>query len=211
MREKAVESKRYSTRVRNMSSEFIIKKRPPDLEAIIYSGKKEIAKIKKHEPFNFKLISSTDNQEWLLSNLVDGERRPFSYAVLAVIKKSSRNEIGKSHTGQEIFVVREQLFKHKGKFYMLASHPEGKSWLDYVNSTTRYISRLDDFPYQNLSDVDHDHYVLRHKIKRLRGTPVGEASGLAQHQEGHRITLEKELADIGLFIATISYLLYASG
>jgi hypothetical protein len=194
-----------------MSSEFIIKKRPRGLETIIYSGKKEIAKIKKHEPFNFKLISSTDNHEWILSNLVDGERRPFSYVVLAVIKKSSRNETGKSDTSQEIFVVREQLFKHKGKFYMLGSHPEGKSWLDYVNSTTRYISRLDNFPYQNLSDVDHDHYVLRHKIKRLRGTPVGEASGLAQHQEGHRVILEKELDGIGLFIAAISYLLYAAG
>jgi hypothetical protein len=194
-----------------MSSEFIIKKRPRGLEAIIYSGKKEVAKIKKHEPFNFKLSSSKDNQEWILSNLVDGERRPFSYAVLAGIKKSSHHETGKSDTSEEIFVVREQLFKHKGKFYMLANHPEGKSWLDYVNSTTRYISRLDDFPYHNLSDVDHDHYLLRHKIKRLRGTPVGEASGLAEHEEGHRVILEKELDDIGLFIAAISYLLYAAG
>jgi hypothetical protein len=194
-----------------MSYEFVIKKRPKDSEAIIYSGKQEIAKIKKHEGFSFKLIRYKDKQEWVLSNIVDGQRRPFSYAVRKAIKSSSRHEAGEIHPGEEVFVVREQLFKHKGKFYMLASHPEGKSWIDYVNSSTRYISRLDNFPYPNLSDVDHGHYTLRHKIKRFRGTSVGEASGLGQHEGGHRVRLDNELADIGLFIATISYLLYASG
>ena len=147
----------------------------------------------------------------MLSNFVDGQRRPFSYAVRKAINNSSRHETGEIHPGEEVFVVREQLFKHKGKFYMLASHPEGKSWIDYVNSSTRYISRLDNFPYPNLSDVDHGHYTLRHKIKRFRGTSVGEASGLGQDEGGHRVRLDNKLADIGLFIATISYLLYASG
>jgi hypothetical protein len=193
-----------------MSYEFVIKKRPKDSEAIIFSEKQEIAKIKKHEGFSFKLIRYKDKQEWILSNIVDGERRPFSYAVRKAMSNSSRHETGEIRTGEEVFVVREQLFKHKGKFYMLASHPEGKSWIDYVNSSIRYISRLDNFPYANLSDVDHGHYTLRHKIKRFRGTSVGEASGFAQ-EGGHRVRLDKELADIGLFIATISYLLYASG
>jgi hypothetical protein len=194
-----------------MSSEFVIKKRPRDSGAIIFSGKQEIAKIKKHEGFSFKLIRYKDKQVWILTNIVDGQRRPFSYAVRKAINNSSRHERGEIHGGEEVFVVREQLFKYKGKFYMLASHPEGKSWIDYVNSSTRYISRLDNFAYTNLSDVDHGHYTLRHKIKRLRGTSVGEASGLGQHEGGHRVRLDNELADIGLFIATISYLLYASG
>jgi len=194
-----------------MSNEFVIKKRPKDSEAIIFSGKQEIAKIKKHEGFSFKLIRYKDKQEWVLSNFVDGQRRPFSYTVRKAIYNSSRNETGEIHPGEEVFVVREQLFKRKGKFYMLASHPEGKSWIDYVNSSTRYISRLDNFPYPNLSDVDHGHYTLRHKIKRFRGTSVGEASGLGQDEGGHRVRLDSELGDIGLFIATISYLLYASG
>jgi hypothetical protein len=209
MKEKAVEFKRSSNVVK-MFTDFVIKKTAGDSDAIVYSGEQEVAKIVKNEGFSFKLIRFKDKQEWVLINSVDGERRPFSYAVLKATNVFSHDKKGEI-SREEVFVVREQLFKHKGKFYMLASHPEGKSWLDYVNSTTRYISRLDNFPYQNLSDVNHDHYVLRHKIKRLRGTAVGEASGLAQHLEGHHVALEKELDDIGLFIATISYLLYASG
>jgi hypothetical protein len=142
---------------------------------------------------------------------VHGQRRPFSYAVLKTVQKTPDDGGKEIQTGQEVFVVREQLFKHNGKFYMLASHPEGKSWTDYVNSSTRYVSRLDSFPYSNLSDIDHEHYKLRHKIKRFRGTPVGEATGLGQDEGGHRLRLDNELADIGLFIAAISYLLYASG
>jgi hypothetical protein len=192
-----------------MSSTFVVKKRSRDLEAIIYSAEERVAKIVKNEGFSFKLIEFKSNREWVLTNFVDGERRPFSYAVLNEAKTSSDKDSGVS--GEEEFVVREQLFNYKDKFYMLASHPTKRSWTDYVNNPTRYICRLDKFPYASLSDVDHGHYKLRHKIKRLRGTPVGEASGLAQHEDGHRVSVDKEIADIGLFIAAISYLLYASG
>ena len=190
-----------------MSSQFVIKKKPKESEAIIFSDDQEIAKIEKHDDFSFKLIRCSDKKEWALSNIVDGQRRPFSYTVRTV----NYDKSNETSLDQQILVVREQLFEHKGKIYMLASHPEGKTWKDYVNSSTRYISRLDNIPFRNLSDVDHDHYTLRHKVKRLRGKPVGEASGLAQEEGGHRIHLDEELSDIGLFIAVISYLLYASG
>ena len=107
--------------------------------------------------------------------------------------------------------MRDQLFEHDGKFYMIANHPEDKVWSEYVNSPVRYIGRLNNFPYSKLSEVDHQHYTLRDKIKRLRGTPVGEASGLGTENRGHRVKLNSELDEIGLFIAAISYLLYASG
>lgn len=94
---------------------------------------------------------------------------------------------------------------------MLASHPEDKSWNEYVNSSIKYICRLDDFPYSELSEVDYHHYTLRDKIKRFRGKVVGEASGLGTEERGHRVRLDSELEDVGLFIAAISYLLYASG
>jgi hypothetical protein len=194
-----------------MSSEFVIRKKRNESEAIIFLGKEVIAKIKKDEGFTFKLVSFRDKQEWVLSNIVDGQRRPFSYAVRKTIESNTTREINKPQASEEVFIVREQLFRHKGKFYMLASHPEGKSWKDYIHSSTRYVSRLDNFPYSNLADVDHGHYTLRHKIKRLRGTSVGEAKGLGQEEQGHRVRLDKELEDIGLFIAAISYLLYASG
>lgn len=194
-----------------MSTEFIIKKKGKEPEAIIFSGNEQIAKIKKNEALDFKLIRFKDKQEWILNNVVDGQRRPFSYGVRKVIVNNSSRGGSKPELSEEIFVIREQLFEHNGKIYMLASHPTGKTWDDYVNSSIKYISRLDSFPYQILSDVDHDDYELRHKIKRLRGTAVGEAMGLAQEERGHRVRLDRELDEVALFIAAVSYLLYAAG
>jgi hypothetical protein len=174
------------------------------LEAKIFSGQVEIAEIKKGVDLSFRLINHRDKNEWVLTNMVHGERRPFSFSVHQNGKKS--------HTLLEpIFVMRDQLFEHDGKFYMIANHPEGKVWSEHVKSPVRYIGRLNNFPFSKLSDIDHEHYTLRDKIKRFRGTPVGEASGRGTEDEGHRVKLDSELDDIGLFIAAISYLLYASG
>lgn len=190
--------------VRLHLSEFVIRKGPKQWEAKIFSDKVEIAEIKKGEGLSFRLINHKDKNEWVLTNMVHGERRRFSFSV----HKNGR----KNHTLSEpIFVMRDQLFEHDAKIYMIANHPEGKVWSEYVNSPVRYISRLNNFPYSKLSEVDHQHYTLRHKIKRFRGTPVGEASGLGTEDQGHRVKLDSELEDIGLFIAAISYLLYASG
>ena len=174
------------------------------MEAIIFSDKVEIAEIRKGEGLSFRLIDHRDNNEWILTNMVHGERRPFSFSV-------HKNERKNRTLSDPMFVMRDQLFEHDGKFYMVANHPEGKVWSEYVNSRVRYISRLNNFPYPKLSEVDHQHYTLRDKIKRLRGTPVGEASGLVTEDGSHRVKLDSELDDIGLFIAAISYLLYASG
>jgi len=187
-----------------LSSEFVIRKGPKQWEAKIFSDKVEIAEIKKGEGLTFRLTDHRDENEWILTNMVHGERRPFSFSV--------HNNDRKNNTLSEpIFVMRDQLFEHDGKFYMIANHPEGKVWSEYVNSPVRYIGRLNNFPYSKLSEVDHQHYTLRDKIKRLRGTPVGEASGLGTENRGHRVKLNSELDEIGLFIAAISYLLYASG
>ncbi len=113
-------------------------------------------------------------------------------------------------SGEEVFAVRDQIFQNKGKFYMIANHPEDKTWNEHVYGSVKYVGRLDDFPYSYLSQVDHDHYTLRDKIKRLRGKSVGQASGLGTDEQGHRVKLDSELDEIGLFIAVISYLLYAA-
>lgn len=192
-----------------MSTEYTVKKSPNELEALIFQGDKEIAKIEQKENLSFRLVSFKDKQEWSLSNIVDGQRRPFSYTVRKT-GKSTHGKIDRDRI-KEVFIVKEQLFKYKGRFYMLASQPEGKSWTGYVKSSTRNISRLDNFPYRDLSDVDQEDYTLRHKIKWFRGASVGDARGFGQEERGHRVRLDKELADIGLFITAISYLLYASG
>ena len=87
---------------------------------------------------------------------------------------------------------------------MLINHPEGRHWNDYL-SGPRYISRLDNFPYSDLTELDHH---IKHRLKRFRGVPVAEASGLGT--DSHYVKVDKELEDIGLFIAASSYLIYST-
>lgn len=190
-------------------SDFIVKRDPNKSDARVFLLGKEIAEIIK-EGRDFKLVRREDGLEWQLTNKVDGKRRPFSFSVHESKEARNGKSRGKEWSGDELFVVRDQLFKHNGNFYMLANHPEGKHWDEHVHSAVRYISRLADFPYLELSEIDYDHQTFRDKIKRFRGTPVGEASGLAIEEKGHRVSLDAELDGVGLFIAAISYLMYAS-
>jgi hypothetical protein len=117
-----------------LSSEFVIRKGPKQWEAKIFSDKVEIAEIKKGEGLTFTLADHRDENEWVLTNMVHGERRPFSFSV--------HNNDRKNNTLSEpIFVMRDQMFEHDGKFYTIANHPEGKVWSEYVNSPVRYIGR----------------------------------------------------------------------
>ena len=59
------------------------------------------------------------------------QRRPFSYTVLTVDPAKS----SETSSGQQVLVVREQLFQYKGKIYMLASHPRER--LGKIMSTVR--------------------------------------------------------------------------
>ncbi|MEO9294322.1 MAG: hypothetical protein ABI347_01835 [Nitrososphaera sp.] len=185
-----------------MPLDFVIKK-SGKFDAEIFSEGSKVAEIKKKEENDGEggpqqyLLAHSDGRKWLLSNSVHGEPRPFSFSVR------------KPDSG-EVFVVRDQLFKHNGRFYMMANHPSGRHWSDHVKSPVRYIGRLDGFPYPELEQVDYHDRDLRDKIKRLRGTPVGQASGLGIEEKGHRVHVDSELEDAGLFIAAISYLIYAS-
>ncbi|MGC1929312.1 MAG: hypothetical protein WA667_10090 [Candidatus Nitrosopolaris sp.] len=179
-----------------MNSEYVIKGAKP-WESKIFSDDEEIAEIKKGDGASFKLISK-DGRQWTITNRVHGEIRPFSLTVL-------QDQNVDKEANKEVFTVREHLFKYRDKFYMLTNHPEGRPWHEYL-SGPRYISRLDNFPYSDLAEVDHH---IRHRLKRFRGVQVGEASGLGIY--GHRVKLDKELEDIGLLIAACSYLLYSTG
>ena len=204
-----------------MSSEFTIKRGPTQWDARIFSENgEEVAEIIKGEGFDFKLISQKDNREWVLTNKIDAQHRRFSFSVREAQKKekeevnageSRRKGEGKGERNP-LLIIHDNIFVHNGKFYMLANHPEGKSWQNYVNSPVRYISRLDNFPYSNVSEMHENkqHQNLRDKLKRFRGVPVGEASGLGATPEGHRVKVNDELDDIGLFLAATSYLMYAT-
>lgn len=198
-----------------MSSEFTIKKGPTHWDARIFSKNgEEIAAITKGEGLEFKLISRKDNREWVLTNRVDGQRRRFSFSVSEAEKKEETRMEGRGPVLEDnvLLTIQDNIFMHNGKFYMFANHPEGKSWHDYVNSPVRYISRLDNFPYSSVSEMDENkhHQSLRYKLKRFRGVSVGEASGLGATPGGHYVKVNDELDDIGLFLAAASYLMYAS-
>ena len=180
-------------------------KGPKPWEAKVFLGKeggKEIAEIKKGEDQkSFKLLAK-DGSEWLFTKSVHGKFRPFSLTVLS--KKQNRD--GNKDVDIEVLTIIEHIFKHKDKFYMLTNHPEGKHWNEYL-SGPRYISRLDNFPYSDMQELD---YHIKHKLRRFRGVSVGEASGLGTH-EGHHVRIDdNELEDISLLIATSSYLLYST-
>ena len=123
-----------------------------------------------------------------------GEFRPFS---ISVLNQNEDNDINK-----EVLTIREHLFKYGGKFYMLTNHPEGKHWNEYL-SGIRYISRLDNFPYSDLREIDHH---VKHELLRFRSTV--EVSGLGI--QGHHVKVDKELEVIGLQIAASSYLIYST-
>ena len=196
----------------DLTSEFTVKRESKQGNAKIYSNNEIIAEVKKGEDFDFRLIRHKDNREWILTSKIDGEHRRFSFSVHDIDKKKEGSQ------NDTVFTVRDHIFKHNGKHYMLACHPEGKSWQEYIDTNIRYICRLDNFPFPNITESGvgteeegWQHHHLRQKQKRFRGTPVGEISGLAIEEQRHQVKLARELEDVGLFLAAISYLMHASG
>jgi hypothetical protein len=174
---------------------YVIKKdtdRDP-LGAKIFSNNYEIAEIKKGPELSF-ILQNRAGDKWDLSSKVHGKIRPFSLSVHDV----SRNE------SREVLTIKDHLFKHNDRFYMFMNHPEGRPLHEYLQSH-RYICRLVNFPYADLADIEHHG---KHRLRRYRGVPVGELSGLGIH--GHNVKVSKELHDIGLLVAASSYLLYSA-
>ena len=193
-----------------MNNELIVKRdgpKPWDAKVFDSNGE-EVARIIKGEGLTLKLHTNSGD-EWLISNNVNGRARAFSRSFLKSNKDD--NTIMTSPDARiNTLTILDNIFKHNGKFYMLANHPEGKKWQDHVSSAKRYISRLDNFPYSDLAEVERHDQSLRQKLKRYRGVPVGEASGLGKSEQGHRVIVNKELGDIALPLAVASYLMYSS-
>jgi hypothetical protein len=130
-----------------LSSEFTIKRGPTQWDARIFSKNgEEVAEIMKGEGLEFKLIGQKDKREWVLTNKIDGEHRRFSFSVREAEKKDAKagerrgkEEEKEAEEGNALLIVRDNIFMHKGKFYMLANHPEGKSWHNYINSPLFFL------------------------------------------------------------------------
>ena len=176
-----------------MTINFLIKSADRShTEASISSNSVVVAKLTREERGKARLVS-LQGETWTLSQTVDGEIRPFSMLV-------------ERETGNNVVVlkIRDHLFAYNGKMYMLSNVPQGMSQhLALIGS--KFISRLDGFPYEDPSSVDLE---TRNRLRRHRGVPVGQMSGIGA--SGQIVKIEKELEGVGLPLAASAFLLYTT-
>ena len=101
--------------------------------------------------------------------------------------------------------IKSGCFSYNGKIYRFKSLPQGKSMKGHLHEL-KYICRLDHLPYQSVDEIDR---MTREKLNKHRGIEVGRLSGLGSL--GHEVSLDEELAGIGLPLSAASYLLYSTG
>jgi hypothetical protein len=138
---------------------------------------------------------SGQNQKFLLSRKVDGQVHPFS--VVAFTPSENNPQI-------EILKIKDHIFFHDGKFYMLGGIPEGGIPKNHLLGS-KYICRLTNFPFSHPDQVDAE---TKSRLKKHRGVPVGEFYGLGS--KGFHVKLDNELNKIGLPLAASTYLIYSS-
>lgn len=155
---------------------------------------KEVAELSVVGEGLFSLTEAS--KSWLLTRRVDGEIRPFSMAVY----KSK----GEAVDSKEVLKIKDHIFFHDGRFYVIGGIPEGRYPKHHMMGS-KYICRLQNFPFSHPDQVDA---VTKHRLKRHRGVPVGEFSGLGS--TGFHIRLEDELKSIQLQLSASIYLMYSS-
>jgi len=180
------------------AAEYDVKTSDGPLNARIFKSGKEVAELTRRGGLDH-LREVEGGCRWVFSRKVHGETRPFSISATPERGDDGRSE---SHGGS--LTVRDHLFYHNGAVYMLANAPEGRPLREFLLGR-RYISRLDNFPFPELSDLDHE---TRSGLRRFRGVQVGEMDGLGS--SGHRVRLSEELSDIGLLLSAACFLLYSS-
>lgn len=163
-------------------------------EAEILQSGRPVAHLEKLENELGAVLREEEvsNRVYRLDPRVDGVISPFSSAIY-------------EDDGEPILKIKSGCFAYNGKIYLFKSLPEGKSMKGHLDRS-KYICRLDNFPYYSVDEIDRE---TRERLNRHRGVDVGKLSGLGKL--GHRVTLNHELAGIGLPLSAASYLLYATG
>jgi hypothetical protein len=164
--------------------------RPPGL--VIFSEGGDEASLHAEDDLTFSLVSKNSGS-WKLSRRVHGEIRPFS--MLATTDHGAE---------KPVLTIRNHLFFHRGKAYLLTGVPEDVHPANHVVGK-RHVNRLDTFPFSSLEEVDSETWG---RLRRHRGSSVGTMEGSVT--EGFRVTLSDELKDIGLPLSAASYLLYTT-
>lgn len=175
-----------------MAPEYAVKRTGKTSEAAISQGGKRVASLRGEGKLLFRL--QTAREGWLLDPRVHGEIRPFSMRVTAA-----------DAPGDEALEIRNHVFFHNGKAFMLTAVPQDASPAEHVLGK-RHVVRLDNFPFSRLEDIDLETWG---RLRRHRGRSVGTIDGLGLNE--FRVSLSRDLQDIGLQLAAASYLLYSTG
>jgi hypothetical protein len=181
-----------------VATEYVVKRTGDFWQADVISDGKKVGELTKGDGLNFQVKVKDAKQGFLLDPRVDGKIRPFSMVAYEITNPDGKEK-------RMVLKILNNLFLHQGAMYALGNLPEGRTARDHVFGS-RFISRMDNFPFKSLEDVD---LATHARLKKHRGIKVGEMSGLGV--SGHKVTLEPELQDIGIPLATSSYLIYSSG
>lgn len=177
-----------------MTVEFVVKRTGGPFDATIQKDGKTIGNIHFENGF-FTVVDETKEKNYKMTPKVDGEVRPFS-----MIAYETNND------NEEVLKIKNNLFWHNGNIYMMNNLPEGKLPREHITGS-RFITKLVNFPYSSHKEIDPETW---ERLGRHRGQPVGELSGLGR-TSGHRVKLATELEDIGIPLASASYLIYSTG
>ena len=165
--------------------------RPPD--AIIWREGEKVATLRGEGNLLVRL-ESTAKESWVLDPRVHGEVRPFSMNVTT-----------SGPDGEAVLTIRNHVFFHSSKAFMLTSIPEDVHPRNHIFGK-RHVSRLERFPFSRLEDIDLQTWG---RLRNQRGVSVGTFEGLGMDE--FRVFLSQELEDIGLPLSASSYLLYSTG
>lgn len=175
-----------------LTAEFSVKRLGRAFDAVITSEGSEVARVIRQQGGRYEL-EGPGAKKWELDPRVGGEIMPFSMTVTA------------PHDEVPVLTVVRGVFLYETKFYMFMGVPEDvepkESLLD-----GRHIIRLDGLPFSTLEEMDKETWG---RLKRLRGVSVAQVSGMGIEQ--HIVRVSDELSAIGVILAAVSYLLYATG
>jgi hypothetical protein len=180
-------------------ADYTVKETGAPWRARICVGSEDVAEIRMLDDRTFLLVAK-DGDEWALNARVYGEVRPFSM----IVNRSKAHDARDAVAGTAVLTIRDRLFLHDGKFYMLGCAPEGRPLQDFLLGK-RYICRLDGFPFSDLTQVDDE---TRSRLRRFRGVPVGELEGPGMG--GYHVHLSDELDNVSLPLSASCYLLYST-
>jgi hypothetical protein len=176
-----------------MFQEFAVKRTGKTSDATIRRGGEEVATLRSSGESRFALESARGGA-WDLNPRVQGEIRPFSM-----------NVTSSEDSGKPVLTIRNHVFFHGGRAYMLTGVPEDVKPADHLLGK-RHINRLGQFPFSSLEEIDPETWG---RLRMHRGVAVGTIEGLGI--EEFRVALSEELQDVGLPLAAASYLLYSTG